>query len=182
MAADDDLLDDPYFERPKPSRRRGFDAALLRAPVTELAVRPALVVPAQATATDAMRAMQREHRGYVLVTDDGTRESKLLGIFTERDVLLRIVDRGRNPATLPIGEVMTPEPEAVPESASVAFVLNKMAIGGFRHVPVVDQERRPRFVVAVRDVVAYLVDAFPREILNLPLEAELKPPKERDGA
>jgi CBS domain-containing protein len=182
MAADDDLSDDPYFDRPKRSRRRGFDAELLRAPVTELPVREALVLSAQATVTEAMRAMQREHRGYVLVTDDGTRNSKLLGIFTERDVLFRIVDRGKNPATLPLGDVMTPDPDVVPESSSVAFVLNKMSIGGFRHVPVVDQAHRPRFVVAVRDVVAYLVEAFPREVLNLPLEADLKPPKAREGA
>ena len=58
-----------------------------------------------------MRAMQAEHRGCVLVTRDGTPGSPLAGIFTERDVLFRIVDRGRNPATLPLAEVMTPDPE-----------------------------------------------------------------------
>ena len=70
---------------------------------------------------------------------------------------------------------MTPDPEVLPITASVAFVLNKMSIGGFRHVPVVDEEHRPRFVVAVRDVVAYLVDAFPREVLNLPPEGGKAP-------
>jgi len=169
MAADDE--DDPYFDRPKRGRRLGFDADLIRA----------LVLSAQATVTEAMRAMQREHRGAVLVTDDGTRQSKLLGIFTERDVLFRIVDRGKNPATLALGDVMTPDPEVLPITASVAFVLNKMSIGGFRHVPVVDAEHRPRFVVAVRDVVEYLVEAFPREVLNLPPEAGKAPPS-REGA
>jgi CBS domain-containing protein len=173
MAAEDDLADDPYFDRPKRRARLGFDAELIRAPVTALPVREALVLPAQATVTEAVRAMQREHRGCVLVTDDGTRQSKLLGIFTERDVLFRIVDRGKNPATLPLGEVMTPDPEVVPENTNIAFVLNKMSIGGFRHVPV---------VVAVRDVVEYLVEAFPREVLNLPPEAGAKSPPSREGA
>ena len=181
MVADDDLADDPYFDRPKRSRRRGFDADLIRAPVTALPLRQALVLSAQATVTEAMRVMQREHRGAVLITDDGTRRSKLLGIFTERDVLFRIVDRGKNPATLPLGDVMTPDPEVLPITASVAFVLNKMSIGGFRHVPVVDEEHRPCFVVAVRDVVEYLVEAFPREVLNLPPEAGKAPPS-REGA
>jgi CBS domain-containing protein len=128
-----------------------------------------------------MRAMQREHRGCVLVTDDGTRDSKLVGIFTERDVLLRIVDRGKNPATLPLSEVMTPDPEVLSVRATVAYVLNKMCLGGFRHVPVVDDEHRPAFVVSVRDVVEYLVAAFPREVLNLPVEKPVSV-KEREGA
>ena len=134
-----------------------------------------------ATVTEAMRAMQREHRGCVLVTDDGTMRSKLIGIFTERDVLFRIVDKGRNPAALPIGDVMTPNPENLSARATVAYVLNKMSVGGFRHVPVVDDEHRPVCVISVRDVVNFLVNAFPREVLNLP-ELGTTPPVSREGA
>jgi CBS domain-containing protein len=181
MATDDDILDDPYFERP--SRRRGgrFDADLVRESVTALPVREAIVLAATNTVTEAMRAMQREHRGCVLVTNEGTNRSKLLGIFTERDVLFRIVDRGKNPATLPIGDVMTPDPDVIPLSASIAYALNKMSVGGFRHIPVVDEEHCPAFVVSVRDVVAFLVEAFPREVLNIPPEGP-KSQKAREGA
>lgn len=182
MTPEDDLADEAYFDRPKRNQRIGFDAELIRAPVTALPIREPVVLSARATVTEAVRAMQREHRGCVLVTDDGTTQSKLLGIFTERDVLFRIVDRGKNPATLPLGEVMTPDPEALPDTASVASVLNKMSLGGFRHVPVVDNEHRPRCVVAVRDVVEYLVQAFPREVLNLPPATEQKSPPSREGA
>lgn len=161
----DDLGDDVYFETS--DEARDFDAQLVREPLSAVPVREPIVLPASANVTDAMRAMQREHRGCVIVTDDGTRESKLLGIFTERDVLLRIVDRGKNPATLPIGEVMTPEPDCLSVDSTVAHALNKMSVGGFRHVPVVDQEHRPAFVVSVRDVVEFLVAAFPREVLTL---------------
>ncbi len=131
--------------------------------------------------TDAMRSMQREHRGCVLITDDGTRASKLVGIFTERDVLLRIVDRGKNPATLPLAEVMTPDPDVLPVKSTVAYALNKMCVGGFRHVPVVDEEHRPAFVVSVRDVVEFLVEAFPREVLNLSMEITISQ-RNREGA
>lgn len=129
-----------------------------------------------------MRAMQREHRGCVLVTDDGTERSKLTGIFTERDVLFRIVDRGRNPAALPIGDVMTSDPDTLSVHASIAYVLNKMSIGGFRHIPVVDDEHRPACVISVRDVVSFLVAAFPREIQNLPTDVDAAPPRTREGA
>ena len=175
-----DDLDEGYFERPK--ERQGFDADLIREPLRALPVRPAIVFSGQATVTDAMRAMQREHRGCVIVTDDGTELSKLTGIFTERDVLFRVVDRGRNPAALPLAEVMTPDPEVLPVSSTVAYALNKMSVGGFRHIPVVDDEHRPAFVVSVRDVVEFLVEAFPREVLNIPVDFGPKSQRAREGA
>ena len=181
MAGDDEIVDDPYFEKPSKSRGGAFDADLIRESVTALPVREAILLAPAATVTEAMRAMQREHRGCVLVTHDGSRQSKLLGIFTERDVLFRIVDRGKNPATLPIGDVMTPDPEVIPLSATVAYALNKMSVGGFRHVPVVDDDYRPAFVVSVRDIVAFLVEAFPREVLNIPPEGA-RSQKAREGA
>jgi CBS domain-containing protein len=178
----DDHGEETYFV-PQQRRQPGpFDAALLREPLNALPVQRAITLSPNASVTDAIRAMQREHRGCVLVTDDGTARSKLIGIFTERDVLFRIVDRGRNPAALPIGEVMTADPETLSVHASVAYVLNKMSVGGFRHVPVVDDEHRPACVISVRDVVTFLVDAFPREVLNLPTDAAVSPPRSREGA
>ena len=177
----DDLGDESYFER----KRRvsdGFDARLLREPLSVMATQRPITLKPSSTVTEAMREMQREHRGCVLVTDDGSVRSKLTGIFTERDVLFRIVDRGRNPASLPVGEVMTPDPETLSVHATVAYVLNKMSVGGFRHVPVVDDDHRPYGVISVRDVVAFMVDAFPREVLNLPTEAGEPKTRSREGA
>ena len=185
MASDPEVLegDEQYFEEGERRRRnRVFDAALLQEPLHRLVARKPLIFAPAGTATVAMRAMQRERRGCVLVTSDGTPGSRLIGIFSERDVLYRIVDRGRNPANLPLSEVMTPDPESLPEEASIAWVLNKMAVGGFRHVPVIDAEGRPVFVVSVRDVVEFLVDFFPNDVLNLP--PEYGPPRsaKREGA
>ena len=174
----DQDLDETYFDPPR--RRASFDADLLHQPLTALPMRSALVFGGHSTVTEAMRSMQRQHRGCVLVTDGGTEASKLTGIFTERDVLFRIVDKGRNPAALPLSEVMTPDPETLSVRSSVAYALNKMSVGGFRHVPVVDDEHRPAFVVSVRDVVQFLVEAFPREVLNLPVQPNT--PKSREGA
>ena len=176
----DDLGDETYFDKPK-DRIESFDAELLQESVVALPVRPPLIFSVSDSTTEAMRAMQRDHRGCVVVTDDGTGASKLVGIFTERDVLLRIVDRGKNPATLPLSEVMTPEPEVLSVRSTVAFALNKMCVGGFRHVPIVDDEHRPVLVVSVRDVVEFLVEAFPREVLTLPVDSDIML-KAREGA
>ena len=106
----------------------------------------------------------------------------MTGIFTERDVLFRVVDRGRNPVVLPLAEVMTADPECLRDDQSVAAVLNKMSVGGFRHIPIVDSQARPLFVASVRDVVEFLVEAFPREILNQPVELMARSPRQREGA
>jgi len=177
-----DLVDEVYFEGERRSRTKVFDASLLREPLHLLPTRAPVILSRSASASDAMRAMQRRHRGCVLVTEDGTARSRLVGIFTERDVLLRIIDRGRNPATLELSEVMTPDPERLPARARVAWVLNLMSTGGLRHVPVVDEHDRPVGVVSVRDVVQFLVDAFPAEILNLPPEFGSVAYRTREGA
>ena len=77
---------------------------------------------------------------------------------------------------------MTVDPETLSIHTTVAYVLNKMAVGGYRHVPVVDDEFRPAYVIAVRDVVSFLVDAFPREVLNLPTEPGRPSTRAREGA
>lgn len=181
---DDEFADDPYFdgEQVSPRRARPFDASLLRESTRVLPTRHPLLFSPAHTVTEAMRAMQKEHRGCVLVTEDGTANTPVVGIFTERDVLLRIVDRGRNPATLALGEVMTREPDRLPVDASVAWVLNKMSVGGFRHVPVVDGQGRPVCVVSVRDVVELLVERFPREVLTLPPAYGADVARTREGA
>jgi CBS domain-containing protein len=178
----EDYGDEAYFDRRREGRRV-FDSALLREPTSALRARKPLVLAGHDSVTDAMRAMQAEHRGCVLVTADGTAGTPLGGIFTERDVLFRVVDRGRNPATLPLRDVMTADPESVRTEQPVGAVLHMMSVGGFRHIPVVDELDRPVFVVSVRDVVQFLVDAFPREILTLAGPAlGGHRQRERDGA
>ena len=76
---------------------------------------------------------------------------------------------------------MTPEPEVLAVGETVAYALNKMSVGGFRHVPVVDHKGHPAFVVSVRDIVEFLVEAFPRQVLNLPAERAVSQ-KSREGA
>jgi len=177
---ENDDVDPLYFEDDR-RKARVFDSHLLRQPLSVLPTHKPIILGAESTVTEAVRAMQAERRGCVLVTEDGTPASKLSGIFTERDVLLKVVGRGRNPAVLPLREVMTPRPEGLPVECSVAYVLNRMSAGGFRHIPVVDVEERPVRVISVRDVVDFLVAHFPREIQNLPAPGAA-PPSTREGA
>jgi CBS domain-containing protein len=176
-----ETADEAYFDRER-QPRRAFDARLLQEPLSVLPCREPLVFAPTSTVSEAMRAMQNEHCGGIVVTEDGTTGTRLLGIFTERDVLLRVINRGRNPATLALEEVMTRDPECLPVEANVAWVLNKMSVGGFRHVPVVDEQGRPVVLIAVRNVVEFLVEMFPRHVLTLPPAYGAEGTRTREGA
>jgi CBS domain-containing protein len=87
----------------------------------------------------------------VLVVD-GT---ELVGIFTERDVLMNVAGREQEFAEDPVREWMTPNPETVAEDDSIGFAIHKMDIGGYRHLPVMESGQ-PVGIISVRDVVRYL--------------------------
>ncbi len=174
--------DEGYFEEESTRRGRAFDARLLQEPISVVDTRPPLIFSQSAAASAAMRAMQSEHSGVVLVTPDGSAETPLVGIFTERDILLRVINRGRNPAETPLSEIMSDRLEVLQSDARLAWVLNMMSVGGFRHVPLVNSRGLPVGVVSVRDIVEFLVASFPSEILNLPPDFGARPHLPRDGA
>ena len=179
--ADALIRDDAYFDD-GPSRERSFDARLLSEPLTLLPSRPPLVLAPADSVKAAMHAMRKQHRGCVLVTQDGSLRSPLIGIFTERDVLLKIIDSGRNPVDVELSEVMTADPESLAIDAKLAWALNMMSVGGFRHLPVTDDRGWPAFIISVRDIVEFLVESFPAEILNLPPDFRREKGLPRDGA
>jgi CBS domain-containing protein len=107
--------------------------------------------------------------GAVLVLRGG----QAVGIFTERDVLKRVVSEGADQRQ-PVASVMTPDPECLDLDDGVAFALNRMIVGGFRHVPILDAEGRPLAVLSLREVVAFIVASLPAHVLNLPPEPALE--------
>jgi CBS domain-containing protein len=101
-----------------------------------------------ATVKDAALQMKRQNIGSLLVVD-GTR---LIGIFTERDALFRVVAGGRDPASTTIAEVMTPQPQTIHPDEPFLRALRIMHEGKFRHLPVVEFDR-PLGLVSVRDAL-----------------------------
>ncbi len=104
---------------------------------------------ADITVRHAAKAMAERHIGAVLVTANG----KLEGIFTERDVLNRVVAPGKDPETVRIGEVMTRNPDTVSPDATALDTLIRMQTKGYRHLPVVEDGDLVG-IVSVRDLFA----------------------------
>ena len=141
-------------------------SALLRETLKDALSNAGLILDEQTTLEDAVREMREHRQGCVLVT----REGKLSGIFTERDVLMKVVGTDIDLARTPIRPYMTRDPVRLPQDAIVAYALNKMCLEGFRHVPLTDAEGRPVGVVSMRDIIEYLSGFFPKDVLNLPPE------------
>ena len=131
-----------------------------------------------ATVVDAVNAMIQNRMGALLIVEDG----RLYGMFSERDVLTRVVAQGRTPAETPITDVMTPDPECLSFDDEIVFALNKMIVGGFRHIPILDRHGTAIAVVSMRDVVAHIVSYFPDEVFNLPSDPAAGITRQREGA
>jgi CBS domain-containing protein len=151
--------------------------AVLETPVSDLMASDPLVVEADATVATAVSAMNERRTGCVLVQEDG----KVVGIFTERDVLRRVVFQEGSRAWR-VDKVMTRNPETLPPSASIAFALNKMSVDGYRHIPIVDEACKAIGVLSVKDIVNFVVEFFPDAVLNLPGNPDKAIYKTEDGA
>ncbi|MCW5771527.1 MAG: CBS domain-containing protein [Rhodospirillaceae bacterium] len=94
-----------------------------------------VTLPPTAMVKEACARMRERRVGAVLVTDAGRH---LLGIFTGRDAICRVLAEGRDPAVTALADVMTPSPETMPPGSNAVEALRRMQDGGFRHIPVVD--------------------------------------------
>ncbi|HZR30266.1 MAG TPA: CBS domain-containing protein [Terriglobales bacterium] len=102
------------------------------------------------TVFDAARLMTEHHIGAVPVLRDG----KLLGIFSERDLMTRVVALGRGPGSTRVSEVMTAYPRTVPPDETVDNCLFMMKEFGFRHLPICDGDN-VQGIVSLRDIILY---------------------------
>lgn len=94
-----------------------------------------LTLPPSSTVQDACRKMHERRVGAVLVTDE---HGSLVGIFTGRDAVGRVLAAGKSATKTKLGDVMTPNPTTMPAHKTAIDALRLMWDGGFRHVPLVD--------------------------------------------
>ena len=132
-----------------PQSVTSFRGKLLGMHLDELGAPEPHVIDIGASIDEAIGRMRAEAVDCLLVTDHGA----LVGIFTDRDAILKVA--GRPVAGRTIGEVMTHDPVILRSGDPVAVAIHKMAVGGFRHVPIV-KGGVPVGVVSARDVFRHL--------------------------
>ena len=160
-----------------------FDASSLEAvgllrPIKNLlTLHPVITCEQTVSVRRAIEIMQHERIGCVLVVD----QERLVGIFTERDVLLKVAARGVDIDRLSVAELMTPDPECLTVDNELVYMLNQMSVGGYRHVPLIDGQGRPTGVVSMRDIIDYLANMLSQSVLNLPPYPAHAAPRSTDG-
>ncbi len=144
--------------------------------VSRLNPTPPIQLSAQQTVREAIVLLRQEQVGCLLICEQG----RLTGIFTERDLLRRIMAVGQ-PLTLPLADCMTPNPVTVESKDSIASAIERMQVGGYRHLPVVNESGKPVGILSVKRIVHYIVEYFPGTVYNLPPDPN-QVQQDREGA
>ena len=112
---------------------------------------------------ETLARMREGNVGCVLVCDG----DRLVGIFTERDVLYKLFGAGVNLKD-PVDRCMTAGPKVLRTRDSLGEAVRLMTEHGYRHIPLVDDTGAKAGMIAARDVVEYIAEHFPAEVVNLP--------------
>jgi CBS domain-containing protein len=136
----------------RPTAQDRVERSLLEDPISVLKPQPPVTLLSTATVGEALRLMLDRDIGALLIVDG---KGKLLGIFSERDLLTKVAGQGPAHTSRPVAEFMTAQPEAARDSDPLAFALHKMDGGGYRHLPLV-KDGRPVGVISVRDLLRHI--------------------------
>lgn len=131
--------------------------------IRRLSPRPPVTLPPSASLQAALDLMLAKRIGAVVVLED----KQPVGIFTERDLLFKVLPAAPDLNQTALSQFMTPDPVCLFIEDTIAFALNRMTVGGFRHIPIVDHSGELSGIISVKDIVEYLAGLFPAEVYNL---------------
>ena len=141
-----------------------LDEDVFEQPLRVLCKFPPLALDVAASIGQAAQLMRENRRGAVVITEHG----KVVGIVTERDLLMKVSADAGAWKDRPVNEIMTPDPDCLMLDDAVKFVMNRMHVGGYRHIPVINEAGEPIHVLALRDLLGFVLDQFPKLVTNIP--------------
>ena len=144
-----------------------LDKGFLCQSLSVLQSKAPLCVEQGATLDSVLDLLRTKKAGCAIIVDTS---GKIVGIFSERDFILKVAKDFEKLRSKPVDEYMTKNPETQPPDSTIAYALNLMSQGGFRHIPIVDPDLRPIGMVSVKDVVDYLVASFTADLMNFPID------------
>jgi len=142
----------PLDDRSLPPPENAVELALLTDRISLFEGRRPLLISASLPVREAVKLLALNNIGCMLVVDKG----ELAGIFTERDVLMKISEDLAALGGRPVKDFMTANVQSLPVTAKVAFALHRMDLGGYRHVPIVNEHGRPVGIFSIREMLRYL--------------------------
>ena len=136
----------------RPTAHDRVEHSLMHDPVSVLAPQAPVTLPADATVAQAVDVLLQRQIGAVALVDEA---GAIVGIFSERDLMMKVAGRQDVYSAIVVRDFMTPDPLTVRETDTLAFALHKMAVGGYRHLPVV-REGKLVGMVSVRDMLGHI--------------------------
>lgn len=132
-------------------------------PIREIKMPSVIAIDQETTLDKVVKMMQEKKIGSIVLTKDG----KLSGILTERDLLNKVLGIDDNWKSKKASVFMTAEPQTLQTGDAIAYALNNMHVGGYRHIPIVDENNKPVSMISIKDVVGWVLDHFTQEVSNL---------------
>lgn len=123
--------------------------------IGEKKIQDLITVPASAMVSEAVATMSQKGVGAILVRNKN-RDGAIEGIFTERDLMTRVVNAGKDPRGTPMGAVMSPQVRRVESATSIENALSLMVVHGYRHL-LVEDHGAIKGIVSLRDLMAAMV-------------------------
>jgi len=139
--------------------------AITEAPLRVLSRTPPVVVPPGTSLAECLRAIQETGTGNSVFICES--DGRLVGVLTERDIFARLVGDPVD-LDLPVETLMPLEPQTLDLDQTIREVIVLMQTGRYRNVPVIDGDGMLVGVVRQSDIIKYLAESFPEELLNLP--------------
>jgi CBS domain-containing protein len=133
-------------------------------------------IGADASIGEALAAVQKQGMGYVLIVDN----DKPRGMMSEREVLMKIVARDVK-YTSNVRDFISPIPVTLSPKDPIAHAINLMLETGEENIPVVDEAGKATAVLRTLDIINFLAEAFPQQLLNLPPDPRQTMPKPEGG-
>jgi len=157
---------------------KALEVSEIQVPLRSL-MRSCITIDITTNTQDAIDLLIEHHIGAASVVENGV----LRGIFGERDILRKILNKQDSDLTqIPVTQYMKADPKTASPDDMLDTAVMYMAKGGFRHLPIIDENQQPIGMVSIRDVISYLVDFFPQEVLTLPPNPIRDALKAREGA
>src|SRR4029078_9285118 len=142
----------PLMDTHLPTPQSEVELGLLTDRLASGVTRWPLLISPTMPVRECLRLLVDNRIGCLLVVEKG----ELAGIFTERDALQKLNDRAAELGDRPVSEFMTESPQSLPATAKIAFAVQRMDQGGFRHVPITGADGRPAGIFSVRGILGSL--------------------------
>jgi CBS domain-containing protein len=153
---DPEAFEDPLSNYEPPKYRSELERTLAEESVSEIQSQPFATIEVTTSVGDAVKTLYETQVSSLLVVS----EEKVVGIFTERDVLEKVADKFPELADAPVSDVMTADPMVVYETDPVGAAIAAIAVAGHRHVPVLRVDSTLFGIVSPRRVFQYLEKHF----------------------